>query len=216
MADSYRVLRTKFARALDLVGGDGLPAALAAVADPFKDALARFQAAEKAARDAAIAWGKEAPEADAAMKTLAGSYDAAREATIARVPGMPDPGPSSSHTTPTETLEAAVALADVLADRDEAWAKPLLDDLGPKLEAADKEVDEKVEAGALRQKADELRATTAAAAREAFLHVRRVVRRVHGPRSREYHSLRDRNVGGVAGEASGTGAGAGASGDAVA
>ena len=74
----------------------------------------------------------------------------------------------------------------------ERIARLQLHDLGGKLEIADKEVDDKTAAGAARQKADNERAVAGALAREHFLHLRRVVRRVHGPTSREYHSLRDR------------------------
>ena len=207
MAESLRNLRTKLSRAADLLGGD-VPPALAAVASPFQEAAVAFQASDKAARDAAIAWGKEAPEADAAVSALARSYDAAREATLARVPGLPDAGPASSHTTATETLEAAVILADVLGEQDPAWAGAVLEDLSPRIDAAEQEVDEKVGAGAARQKADQARAAAAGGAWERLRQLRRVVRRVYGPTSREYHSLRERS-----GATGATGAGESAGGE---
>ena len=192
MSESLRNLRTKLSRAVDLAGGSDLPAAVTAVGPLLRDATTGFFAADKAVRAAAVAFGKEAPEAQAATDTLGKKFDTTREVVSARLPGYPDPGPFSAHTTPTETLEAAIAMADLLADQNEPWAETLAAELAIPIESATKELDEKTDAGQVLQKSQADRAVAAEHAREVLQKFRRVIRSVHGSTSRQYHSLRDR------------------------
>jgi hypothetical protein len=201
MSSSFSALRVHLARADEIAGRDDLPAVVAAVTPLVQRAATAFRAAEDVVRDAVQTLGKEAPEAVQAVAKLGEVYDGVRLAAQANVAAFVDDGPSSSHTTPTETLEAADELVGLLQDQGDAkWAAVLLAELGAALDVATKEVDEKTRAGDDLQKAQATRATAAAEAWTRFRQFRRVVGHAFGRTSREYHSLRTARRGGGGGE----------------
>ncbi len=186
--------------------------AIKVAAPPVSEAAGKFNTADTELTKVTDAEGRERRERDTAAEPLGRVYDKVRSATLARLPHAQVSGRAKSFTTPDDLINGAEKIEDLLCvaggvDEDhpldgtgpnaptgEKWARDLLKELQGPLSAAVKEADEASAASAALQKAQQARADARAVFHARLVPFRRVVRDVYGPQSREYHSLRDRNM----------------------
>jgi|GEM_PF-3048905 len=196
MVDKSMAIRARrAARVQAIVATHGTKPGIGAVGPDTAEKAARFLAADQAFAKASASWSRELDEAQVARGPLCEAYDTARTVVMARLRQASVGAAAVTLATPDDLLQATETIEGLLSEyADEAWAKPLLDVIGPALDTAAAEWTEAVTAKSALAVAREARRTAAEAFDLALVGFRRVVRAELGRTSPEYQSIRSRRT----------------------
>ncbi|MFO0759263.1 MAG: hypothetical protein U0359_22415 [Byssovorax sp.] len=162
--------------------------------------LKTYLFADDAVTAAESSFAKENHEASAALVALDGPYREARSVTAAFVTGVVLPDTLKSQRTDTDKMSAIEDLIGVIDDHaGETWADSLAQGaFGKKGPETMKEIMEAIEANKELTEARKARAAAYGPAYEAYLKLKRVVRDVCGPTSKQYKRIHFRDTNGAA------------------